>query len=66
MGIGNTLKDLRTEQYRLIYDEPIYPKNLRSEGEMPSADALREKEDEILREIIARLQKKKVYVPPSQ
>jgi hypothetical protein len=66
MGIGNTLKDLRTEQYRLIYDEPIYPKNLRSEGEMASADALREKEDDILREIIARLQKKKIYMPPSQ
>jgi hypothetical protein len=22
------MKDLRTEQYRLIYDRPIYPKNL--------------------------------------
>jgi hypothetical protein len=24
----NWLKDLRTEQYRLIYDRPIYPRNL--------------------------------------
>jgi predicted amidohydrolase len=25
---GNWMKDLTTEQYRLIYDQPIYPKNL--------------------------------------
>jgi len=24
---GNWLKDLRTEQYRLIYDQPLYEKN---------------------------------------
>ena len=24
----NTLKDLRTEQYKLIYDQPVFPKNL--------------------------------------
>ncbi len=26
-GLFNQLKDLRTEQYRAIYDQPIYPKN---------------------------------------
>ena len=26
-GLYNQFKDLRTEQYRAIYDEPIYPKN---------------------------------------
>ena len=26
-GFSNWLKDLRTEQFRLIYDQPIYPKN---------------------------------------
>lgn len=26
-GLYNQLKDLRTEQYRAIYDHPIYPKN---------------------------------------
>ena len=25
---GNWMKDLTTEQYRLIYDQPVYPKNL--------------------------------------
>lgn len=25
---GNWMKDLTTEQYRLIYDEPVYPRNL--------------------------------------
>src|SRR5262249_17488094 len=28
---GNWMKDLTTEQYRLIYDQPIYPKNLYAE-----------------------------------
>jgi hypothetical protein len=28
---GNWMKDLTTEQYRLIYEEPIYPKNLYAE-----------------------------------
>ena len=26
-GLYNQFKDLRTEQYRAIYDKPIYPKN---------------------------------------
>jgi predicted amidohydrolase len=30
---GNFLKDLRTEQYRPIYEKPIYPKNLYLQGE---------------------------------
>src|SRR5919202_4171850 len=30
---GNWLKDLTTEQYRLIYQHPIYPKNLYAERE---------------------------------
>ena len=28
---GNWMKDLTTEQYRLIYEQPIYPKNLYAE-----------------------------------
>jgi predicted amidohydrolase len=66
LGIGNFLKDLRTEQFRIIYDEPIYPKNLRLKGKMPGAEVLKEKEEEILRENIKRLQKRKAYSPPSQ
>ena len=65
LGIGNSLKDLRTEQYRIIYDDPIYPKNLRTEGEMPDATVLKEKEVKILRDNIDLLEKKKIYTPPS-
>lgn len=65
LGIGNSLKDLRTEQYRIIYEEPIYPKNLRKDGDMPDAIELREKEKKILRENIALLEDKKIYTPPS-
>jgi len=66
LGIGNFLKDLRTEQYRIIYEEPIYPKNLRKEGPMPRGKELEEKENEILRENIRRLQERKTYIPPSE
>jgi predicted amidohydrolase len=65
LGIGNTLKDLRTEQYRIIYDEPVYPKNLRRDGDMPDAEELLEKERKILRDNISLLEKKKIYTPPS-
>lgn len=65
LGIGNPLKDLRTEQYRIIYDDPIYPKNLRTEGAMPDAATLEKKEVEILTDNIALLEKKKIYTPPS-
>lgn len=58
---GSWLKDLRTEQFKLIYEQPIFPKNLwlkpppgygRTKGRM-----------EILRARIAELQKRGVYVP---
>jgi predicted amidohydrolase len=65
LGIGNSLKDLRTEQYQIIYEEPIYPKNLRKDGDMPDAIELKEKEEKILKENIALLEDKKIYTPPS-
>jgi predicted amidohydrolase len=61
LGIGNFLKDLRTEQFRLIYDQPIYPKNTRLKGKMPSAAQLYSKENEILQENIKKLQKRGIY-----
>ena len=61
LGIGNFLKDLRTEQYRLIYDKPIYPKNCRTEGKMPPISKLYEKEGEILENNIAELKRRGVY-----
>jgi predicted amidohydrolase len=61
LGIGNFLKDLRTEQYRLIYDKPIYPKNCRTEGKMAPISKLYEKEGEILQNNIAELKRRGVY-----
>ncbi len=65
LGIGNFLKDLRTEQFRMIYDEPVYPKNTRGSGKMLSAAELYSKENEILTSNIKKLQKKGIYTPPS-
>ena len=61
LGIGNFVKDLRTEQFRVIYEQPIYPKNMRSEGKMPSAPKLYEKENEILRGTIDELKRRGIY-----
>ena len=61
MGIGNFLKDLRTEQFRLIYDKPVYPKNKRLKGKMPSAAKLYSIENEILQDNVRQLQKRGVY-----
>lgn len=66
LGIGNFLKDLRTEQYRIIYEDPIYPKNTRLKGKVPSATQLYSKENEILNANIRKLQKKGVYTAPSR
>ena len=65
MGIGNFLKDLRTEQFRLIYDQPVYPKNQRDKGKMPVAAELYSRENEVLKDNIRRLQKKGIYTAPS-
>ena len=57
---GNWLKDLTTEQYRLIYEQPIYPKNLYA-GRAPY------KHDEYRREVlepnVQRLQERGIYAP---
>ncbi len=58
---GNWLKDLTTEQYRLIYDEPIYPKNLYLERP-PYKHA--EYEREVLRPQIEKLRERGVYRDP--
>ena len=62
-GLYNQFKDLRTEQYRAIYDLPIYPKNqyleqAPTEGWLAREDATRAKNIETL---IAR----GVLTPPS-
>ncbi len=57
---GNWIKDLTTEQYRLIYEQPVYPKNL-------YADRAPYKHDEYRREVlepqVRRLHERGVYAP---
>ncbi len=66
LGIGNFLKDLRVEQFRVIYETPIYPRNLRNNGALPSAAQLYERENEVLRGNIRELQQRGVYKAPSR
>jgi hypothetical protein len=58
---GNWMKDLTTEQYRLIYEQPVYPKNL-------YADRAPYKHDEYRREVlepqVRLLQERGIYAPP--
>ena len=62
-GLYNQFKDLRTEQYRAIYDKPIYPKNqylenAPEEGWLAREDATRAKN-------IEKLIERGVITPPS-
>lgn len=54
---GNWLKDLRTEQYKLIYEKPIFDKNL-CMGRAPLRHA---STDEIYRESIDRLIERDIW-----
>ena len=58
----NWLKDLQTEQYRLIYEQPIYPKNL-------YLDRLPYRHEAYRTEVIARqrrlMYERGIWVPPS-
>jgi len=60
---GNWLKELRTEQYKLIYEEPIYPKNLYL-SEVPPKE--RSERNRIYRQCGEKLLKKGIWVPPSE
>ncbi len=58
---GSWLKDLRTEQYKLIYEEPIFPKNLwldPPEGYGKTAGRM-----EVLRKSMQGLRDRGTYVP---
>jgi predicted amidohydrolase len=55
---GNWMKDLTTEQYRLIYDQPVYPKNLYLDRAPMRHD---EYEREVLRPQIDRLRERGTY-----
>lgn len=58
---GNWLKDLRTEQYRLIYDQPLYEKN-RCLKEPPLKHA---ENDEVVRAAIRRMHDSGIWAMPA-
>ena len=58
---GSWLKDLRTEQYKIIYEEPIFPKNLWLDP--PPGYGKTAGRMEVLRKSIETLQKRGTYVP---
>ena len=58
---GNWMKDLTTEQYRLIYEEPVYPKNLYADRAPMTHD---EYFTSVLRPAIDRLVERGVYARP--
>jgi hypothetical protein len=55
------MKDLTTEQYRLIYDQPVYPKNLYLER-APYTHA--EYRAEVIEPQVRALQERGVYARP--
>jgi predicted amidohydrolase len=62
-GLYNQFKDLRTEQYRAIYDKPIYPKNQYLEN--PPEEGWLAREDATRSRNIQTLIERGVIVPPS-
>lgn len=62
-GLYNQFKDLRTEQYRAIYDKPIYPKN--QYLDTPPTEGWLAREDATRAANIRTLVERGVFVPPS-
>ncbi|SDS17088.1 nitrilase-related carbon-nitrogen hydrolase [Microlunatus soli] len=62
-GLYNQFKDLRTEQYRAIYDRPIYPKN--QYRDQPPTEGWLEREANTRATNIATLVDRGVLVPPT-
>src|SRR3954449_1026891 len=60
---GNWMKDLTTEQYRLIYEEPVYPRNLYLDRAPYTHD---EYHANVLRPAIDRLVERGTYARPSE
>ena len=58
---GNWLKDLRTEQFRLIYDEPIYEQN-RCIKNPPLKHA---ENDEVVKASIERMYERGIWKRPA-
>jgi hypothetical protein len=60
---SNWMKDLTTEQYRLIYDEPVFPRNLYLERK-PLKHA--EYHEEVAAAGVQRLTERGVYAEPDR
>jgi hypothetical protein len=54
------MKDLTTEQYRLIYEQPIYPKNLYADRDPYTHEEYRR---EVLEPQVRLLQERGIYAP---
>ncbi len=63
-GLYNQFKDLRTEQYRAIYDQPIYPKNQYLAE--PPAEGWLAREEATRADCIDRLVERGTLVRPSR
>ena len=62
-GFGSWLKDLRTEQFEVIYGSPIYPKNQYLHEPLAAGDRLAHENGNLDR-TIASLQDRGVLIPP--
>jgi hypothetical protein len=62
-GLYNQFKDLRTEQYRAIYDRPIYPKNQYLDA--PPSEGWLAREDKTRADNIKTLVERGVLTPPT-
>jgi beta-ureidopropionase len=58
---SNWIKDLRTEVFRRMYEEPIHPKNLWLKQDPLTHEPV----DDIYRENIRKLQKRGTFTPPA-
>lgn len=63
-GLFNQFKDLRTEQYRAIYDKPIYPKNQYLDA--PPTEGWLAREEATRAANIQELVRRGVLTPPSK
>ncbi|WP_138379474.1 nitrilase-related carbon-nitrogen hydrolase [Luteithermobacter gelatinilyticus] len=59
----NWAKDLRTEMYQIVYEEPIYPKNLYLDRKPMKHEEYREK---VINRQIQHMQKRKIWEKPGQ
>jgi len=60
---SNWMKDIRTELYQMLYEEPIYPKNLYLDREPMKHDEYRE---QVIEKQIALMHERDIWVKPGR